>query len=377
MEGKVQIAFLFIHVARMHDGNTPSRGHAIGLILSDDGELEMAIFLNEVCDIGFDYAALEPDIASEAKDAAERIHNIRRQTTAGIIETGERLKTIKDRLPHGQFQPWLAAEFGMSDRAARLYMNAANFAAGKTETVSVLQPTTVYALAAPSTPDAVKTGVLERLEKGEAVTDREVKQLIAHAKDERKEAADPKAQPAAETKFTGIVAAESGDNIWHVEPVNPDHEATAPAVEVERDPLAAAIHAVKILSADDLADFDRWYRDAYQVAADPEAIDGDAVPGDDVNQLTPPQTHAPEQDEVDIEDDPLITMWRGFKVRSQESACYWVVNGAPEVVPWNELSAITDRLAPWRVDYRAAPPERQQAIRLWLEKHPPEQCWTG
>jgi len=338
----------------------------------------MSILLNTVCEIGFDYAALEPNIASEAKAAAGRIRKILRKATAGIIETGERLKIIKDRLPHGRFTPWIAAEFGMSDRAARLYMGAAEWAAGKTETVAVLQPTTVYALAAPSTPDTVKVGVLERLENGEAVTDREVKQLIAQAKDERKEAADPKAQPSAETKFTGIVAAESGDNIWGVEPVNPDHEATGPEVEVERDPLATAIHAVKILSADDLADFNRWYHDTYQVAAGPEAIDADAVPGDDLNQLTPPQIHAAEQDEVDIEKDPLIDMWQNFKINPKKYASYWVANGAPEVVPWKWEHHITaETVRPWREAYSAAPPERQQAVRWWLEKHPPEQCWTG
>jgi Protein of unknown function (DUF3102) len=118
----------------------------------------------------FNYAALDPDIASAAKEAAGRIRNILSQTTAGIIEAGGRLKAIKDRLPHGQFTKWLAAEFGMSDRTARLYMNAAEWAAGKAETVSVLQPTTVYALAAPSTPDTVKVGVLKRLESGEAIS---------------------------------------------------------------------------------------------------------------------------------------------------------------------------------------------------------------
>jgi len=41
-------------------------------------------------------------------------------------------------------------------------MAAAEWAAGKTEIVSVLQPTTVYALAAPSTPDTVKADLLAK-----------------------------------------------------------------------------------------------------------------------------------------------------------------------------------------------------------------------
>src|SRR5215467_12490762 len=98
--------------------------------------------------VGFNYAALDPDIANEAKVTADRIRVALSHTTAGIIEAGERLRGIKDKLPHGQFTTWLSAGFGMSDRTARLYMNAAEWATGKTEIVSVLHPTT--ALAAPS-----------------------------------------------------------------------------------------------------------------------------------------------------------------------------------------------------------------------------------
>jgi hypothetical protein len=101
------------------------------------------------------------------------------------------------------------------------------------------------------------------------------------------------------------------------------------------------------------------------------------VPGDDLNQLTPPQIYAPEQDEVDIEKDELIDMWRSLKINPKGYASYWVANGAPEVVPWPEHHVVAKTVRPWREAYSAAPPERQQAIRLWLEKHPAEQCWTG
>jgi hypothetical protein len=144
-------------------------------------------------------------------------------------------------------------------------MNAAAWAAGKTETVSVLQPTTIYALAAPSTPDTVKVGVLERLKNGEAVTDPEVKQLIARAKAEKKQTGETKARTEAKANFTGPVTAKPEANVWLVEPINTDDKPAAPAVEVENDPLAAAIHAVEMLSTDDRLIFDQWYRDAFQV----------------------------------------------------------------------------------------------------------------
>ena len=78
------------------------------------------------------------------------------------------------------------------------------------EIVSVLQPTTVYALAAQSTPDTVKTDLLERLENGEAVTDREVKKLISQHKEEMKEAA---ASKLGNISTRGFVGSTPGDSI--------------------------------------------------------------------------------------------------------------------------------------------------------------------
>src|SRR4051794_5554671 len=84
-----------------------------------------------VCELHFDYESLDPNIVADAKDAVRCIRNILKHTIVGIIEVGERLGAIKGRLPHGQFSSWIAAEFGMSDRTARSYMSAAEFAAGK------------------------------------------------------------------------------------------------------------------------------------------------------------------------------------------------------------------------------------------------------
>ena len=346
---------------------------------------------------GFDYAALDPDIASEAKVAAERIRVVLSHTTAGIIAAGEQLKAIKDKLPHGRFTPWLIAEFGMSDRTARLYMNAAEWAAGKTEIVSVLQPTTVYALAAPSTPDTVKVGLLERLENSEAITDTEVKQLIAIAKAEKREAGEAKTRAEVEGKFAGRITGKPA-------PINTDHEPAAPEVQVvthsEVEPLAAAIHAVETLSEDDRAVFDRWYHDTHQVAPVREVIDGDTVLYDDPDQstlaleeapkqdgvevgevieddtvspdddpekaLTSPE-RVPEPDVVEVEEDPIITMWLDLKPNSQQGGRAWVLSGAPAVVPWQEHHIIAERLKPLREAYGIAPPERQETIRRWLE----------
>jgi hypothetical protein len=57
-------------------------------------------------------------------------------------------------------------------------MRAAEWAEGKHEIVSHLEPTAIYLLTAPSTPDAVRQEVLSRLEEGERPAPKVVKQMI-------------------------------------------------------------------------------------------------------------------------------------------------------------------------------------------------------
>jgi Protein of unknown function (DUF3102) len=132
---------------------------------------------------GFDYAALPAEISVEAKAAADRINGRMRGT---MIEVGTDLARVKDMLAHGQFGKWLKAEFGFSERTAERFIGAAAFTV-KHDTVSVLQDSTLYLLAAPSTPPLIKQEVVDRLNRGEVLPDRSVKRMIRAAKDELQE----------------------------------------------------------------------------------------------------------------------------------------------------------------------------------------------
>jgi len=55
-----------------------------------------------------------------------------RLSEARMIEIGQELLRIKDRLPHGEFGPWLADRSGLTPAAAQRYMRAAKKAAGET-----------------------------------------------------------------------------------------------------------------------------------------------------------------------------------------------------------------------------------------------------
>jgi hypothetical protein len=118
----------------------------------------------------FSYSSLPTDKAASARAAAERIRGRMQLAAESIIEVGRELIEQKKALGHGNFLPWIEAEFGMSRQTADNLVHVANVYGDKLPSISNLAPTALYALAAPSTPPEVREQVEERAAKGEKVT---------------------------------------------------------------------------------------------------------------------------------------------------------------------------------------------------------------
>ena len=127
---------------------------------------------------GFDYLCLAGDVAEDVRRCAARLHELNKRQRFLIVEIGQELIAAKDRLGHGQWLPWLEAEFAWSDRTARSYMQVAQAFGAKSEIISVLPPTTLYKLAAPSTPSQVRDVVVGQLEAGASPSTRDIEKLI-------------------------------------------------------------------------------------------------------------------------------------------------------------------------------------------------------
>jgi hypothetical protein len=146
------------------------------------------------CGIGFDYGVIaDADAAARIRAAADNIHAKVQRTKTAIIEIGKQLIKVKyDLLNHGQFGEWLKAEFDWDVRTARNYMSVAESFGDKTEIISVLKQATLYALAAPSTPETIRSDVIAKLEAGQQIDDDAVHTAVqearAHARRERAEA---------------------------------------------------------------------------------------------------------------------------------------------------------------------------------------------
>jgi hypothetical protein len=135
----------------------------------------------------FDYSALNAEAAALAKTTAHKIKLHQQRTSAEIIEIGTELISVQKAIGHGHFGRWLEAEFGWTDRTARNYMRAAERFGAKSETISVLPQTTIYLLAAKSTPDAIVGEVIGKLEAGETVDPGQIEDQVLTARKEAKE----------------------------------------------------------------------------------------------------------------------------------------------------------------------------------------------
>jgi hypothetical protein len=157
----------------------------------------------------FDYAAASAENVAEITMLVSRIKASRKRHVEAVHDVGLDLLRAKELLGHGNFLPWLQAEFRWSERTANNYMSIARFFRGKTANFADLDIGAAAALAAKSTPSEIRIEMLERAEAGESISRKEVKERIAAGKKARKSAQAAAAQ-AEPTDAASIGRSEEG-----------------------------------------------------------------------------------------------------------------------------------------------------------------------
>jgi phage protein D len=196
---------------------------------------------------GFDYATLDDeDLATECRAAAGRIKGRHRTVILEIVEIGRDLIAIQAMMPHGAWGPWIESEVGFTDRTAQNYMHAAVFAEGKSETVSLLPPATLYALASPKADPDVRQQVLDDVKAGKVMKTADVKEKLAEARTAKKKA------EAAQKKTPEQIAKEKAtqersDRAWQKKNDDIDRaQAEAKARQIETAGKAARLLVTKL-----------------------------------------------------------------------------------------------------------------------------------
>jgi Protein of unknown function (DUF3102) len=113
---------------------------------------------------------------------AALIRRLGKRVITDIIEIGRRLKLAKDIVGHGGWKAWLEKEFGWSADTAlnfmRVYELSEDFESRNFRDLRIA-PSALYLLAKPSTPEEVRTEIIERAKAGEKITHKDVKETLA------------------------------------------------------------------------------------------------------------------------------------------------------------------------------------------------------
>src|SRR5262249_45505819 len=150
--------------------------------------------------VGFNYDLLEAKVAEKVRTSADRIRERVKKTVEDIIEVGNDLLAVKEALEHGQFGPWLRAEFGWSERTAQNFMSVAErFKSAKIADWPI-RPGAASFLAAPAVPDEARQVAVEKAEAGEEITVATAREIVAEAKKKRR----PRRQKAVPADKLGV-----------------------------------------------------------------------------------------------------------------------------------------------------------------------------
>ena len=133
----------------------------------------------------FDYQALDAETRIVVQQKTGEIKSLVKKTAETIIEIGQKLIEVKERLGHGNYKTWLEAEFGWSQDTANRFVNVAGRFAGQIPQIAEFAPSALYLLAAPSTPNEAVEEALSRAANGESIGHKDAKAIVAAHKPQR------------------------------------------------------------------------------------------------------------------------------------------------------------------------------------------------
>lgn len=125
----------------------------------------------------FDYQQLDTETRIAIQQRTGEIKALMKRTAQDIIEIGQKLIEVKERLGHGGFGAWLETEFGWGTTTAWRFMNVAE-KFSNLENLPNFAPSTLYLLAEPSTPDEARREVIDRAQTGERITHTKAKEIV-------------------------------------------------------------------------------------------------------------------------------------------------------------------------------------------------------
>jgi hypothetical protein len=113
---------------------------------------------------------------------ATAIRQLGKRVVTDVIEIGRHLAEAKKIAGHGNWLPWLKHEFGWTEMTATRFMNVYEMSKSNNLLDLELPISSLYLLAAPSTPEETRTELIERAKSGEVIKLFEIKENIKATK---------------------------------------------------------------------------------------------------------------------------------------------------------------------------------------------------
>ncbi len=147
-------------------------------------------------DLTFDYDALPKKDILFIKQTTREVRLLLERSTGNIIAIGQKLIDMKARLGHGHWRAWLQTHWPLDVSLANRWINVAR-KCGQFPHLKIPR-STLYLLAADSTPDTLRDEFVRRVEAGEPpMTHAELKAEIQSHRPEPASPGNPSAPKAA------------------------------------------------------------------------------------------------------------------------------------------------------------------------------------
>lgn len=149
----------------------------------------------------FQYDQLEQSDRDFVQGRTNEIKVLVKKSAQDIIDIGQILIEVKERLPHGMFGVWLDKEFSWGQWTAANFMRVATKFVNFTD-LDEIAPSALYLLAAPSTPDEARTEAIDRAIQGEIITHKAAKEIVQTYKESKDDQPEDKDDlPSLEDKL--------------------------------------------------------------------------------------------------------------------------------------------------------------------------------
>lgn len=164
--------------------------------------------------LNFEYDLLKAETRRVVQQCTNEIKTLMRRNSQDIIDIGQKLIEVKQHLGYGSFRNWLKSEFNWSISAATKFIQVAEQFKCVNFTHLNITASSLYLIAAPSTPKEARVEILERASNGENISYTKAKIIVSQHRKTTKLKSDKPAKVIERTDYDETSASLPRQEDW-------------------------------------------------------------------------------------------------------------------------------------------------------------------